>query len=469
MTQNIFIGEFPKEICEELESKIKSMLIKIYQTGQIFVLRELDKTSGVLVLDTWNGENQVVLLESMREISLWQNEKPNEFKDYFMDETHFFGEHRASIAIRASHLLCEYLFPGKIYTKYNLREEKTQKTLHFLQDLFPEENFIDIILHWRMDDCAVWNAVVKSGLDSSEELYENIALSPAPDILLRGLEKWRHSIEEPMNDRDLLNSVSIYKLDALHPVHINSSTSLTFFLLCLRRELLKQFDFANDPEGETVRAAMLLNNIRNGGGFLCTNSLELPEQVYLRLFIVEWEVLVQLLAFLSKIPANCVRKLTQRSILQRGEAARKHLSQNIKLAELQKIKQMCKTIDYYDILFLSKIKKCPYSAKEVVSAMRHSTNYQVCLEKQYCHMKCTALLRELSEQKIWFPKKICETVCEEQHYALLLAVKAIAYSDNGVWNQELAAQFINQYFKEMGLFPLFPYIKEDDEIIEGNK
>lgn len=223
---------------------------------------------------------------------------------------------------------------------------------------------------------------------------------------------------------------------------------------------MKQFDFTKDPGRETVRAAMLLNSMRNGGGTPPgTQPLELPEQVHLRLFIVEWEVLVQLLAFLAKLPADDVRKETLRVIRLRGEEARKQLALDMGRARLEAVRQRCKTADYAETLHTNGGAKLPYSTREVVLSMRHSAEYQrSCLAKHHCHERCVALLRELSEQGIYFPRELHAELCPAGHYALLLAVKAIACPRDGTGDRMLAARFINQYLRE-GVLP--PDIEEN--------
>lgn len=445
MNVNLF-GHFPEEIPPELAEKAKQMLYQIYQTGGLQARVPAADDPEFTVLGPWTGQSEVVLPHNKRTIpAISQTERNGRLEGFicYTGGLDAIDDRQLGRTMVAAALLCEYLFPG-MYAELDLKKEEGQETLRFLKGLFPGEDF-DAVLSGRMDDRAILEAVKAADLEDPYYAYDILAVRSSSAAIVEALSVLRPKIEDPDNDELIIHPEKAFKLDAQLPHTNNESVGLTFFLLCLRRFLLRRFDFSNDKDASVVQAAMLLNRIRNGGGEEPELS-ELPEQVLLRLFSEEWELLVQVLAFLAELPAEKVRELTARTVFQRGEEARMRLNSALRRGRLAAIITACREPvtprEYLGRHFVS----CRYE-----DIFRETEDSARCrgLAPQDRKWACGRILRTMGENGLYVSERFAHEVLTNgpearSCYAVLLVVELLAEKPDGGFDREKVLEILDE-------------------------
>lgn len=441
------LGQFPDTLSPELAERARAMLRQVYQAGGFRALRPLDEHPDLSVLVSWDGQDHVVLPDRNTTVPVYSSGKNGRLDGwiYGTPALRESGQTRTTQTLEAACLLCEHLFPGQIYARADLKAPSAQKGLRFLKGLFPEEDF-DALLTGRMDKESLWRAVKASPAPDPGRIYELLALTPEPDILLESMEVFRAQIEAPRNDAELLAPDTLTMLDQRHPHTTNNQESLTLFLLYLRKVLLERFDFSHHKRESVIQAAMFLNRIRNGGGAAPADLPEFPPQILLRLFTVEWEVLVQVLAFLAELPAEEVRSMTAHTVLRRGEEARAHLNQALRRSQLEAIRDACRApldqADYFgrrptDHQFASFVRGMQRSAR---CCSEHGPNRDAA---------CLEILRSLGENGLYLPEELYRQIMSAHwgdrfYFAALCAVEVLARRRDGSWDRERALALLRE-------------------------
>lgn len=445
MSTTLF-GRFPEEISFEMMEKAKRMLCRVYQTGEIYARVPAKDDPELTVLAPWEGQNEAVLPHSKKVVPVLSQTEQNGHLEGFICYTEGWPDDRqVTRTMEAAALLCEYLFPG-MYADLDLKEKEGQETLRFLKGLFPEED-LDAVLFRRLDDRAILEAVKTAELSDPYYAYDTLALRPSSAAILEALFALRSKIEDPDNDELLLYPEKAFKLDKQMPHTNNDSVSLTFFLLCLRRALLglEHLDFSNNKEAAVVQAAILLNRIRNGGKEE-PESLPLPEHVRLRLFTEEWELVVQVLAFLAELPAEKVRRLTTHTVFQRGEEARARLNSALRRDRLTMLTEACRepvtSREYLGRHFLP----CRYE-----NLFKESVDSSQCREltPQARRQVCGQILRAMGESGLYVSERFAHEVLADgpganKCHAVLLVMELLTKKTDGSFDHDKGLEILDE-------------------------
>ncbi len=251
----------------------------------------------------------------------------------------------------AAYLLCENYFPGEIvcYDKNffereigDKKEEKSEAkrveeliipALRLLKKVFPEKTF-DNVIDFRTSEALF--PFLEKQFEKREDVFniwEKISLLANPIIQSKKVYEIDGSSMEREDAFELVDNVhSLVKLDEYNHAEDKQYVSLYFFLLCLQKELKKNFTFEGSKEEieeSVICAAHSIRLLRSEGEYseIEWKKYDLPEQAISRLFTIEWEVIVDTLVYLSKLPKERVIDLTKQEVCSPSEKARKQLSE----------------------------------------------------------------------------------------------------------------------------------------------
>lgn len=249
-------------------------------------------------------------------------------------------------------LLCEHLFPGNLlcYDEEASSEAEAASTvvpaLRWLRQLFPEESFDQILAFRTSPALRVWIQNHLTQEDSPEkvqDIYLRSSLFHDTTTEIRYLYDLYSEFMEQNDISEILDSSdTMINPDYLYPFGPSTSKMTILLALHLNKALREAFQFDGpNRDDEICRAISSLYLMRNGTGSSAAQEWKkyrFPEQTALLFYCVEWECIIKILSYLSRLPEQRVRELADLTLPQCGEDSRVCLHgvlRDAKLAELR--------------------------------------------------------------------------------------------------------------------------------------